>query len=372
MLGVTSDELIRGFVHASRFVSSTWIHPDIIDNPAGFNSAFLSFLDRNPQLKLIFPVGENSVRRIASIRADIPPSVLIAMPDNEVVETCLNKPHAYRIAEKCQIPAPVTRRVNSTQELSDAINELGFPSIVKACDSTSLLLGKKCVFVRTELDLEALVDEWPDGQDNFVVQNEIEGMRYNCDVVAENGQIQLYFESEILRTDQADYAGNSVFDRSIRPSTLHKNYCEQFVAELNYTGLVLIQFLRDARTGESYFLEANPRAGSTIGLAVHCGIDLPTAALMARVGNSSKSEKSYPINRTQNCFHNDLRGLRKARIDGEIGPRQSLMWLAKAVVDFLRADYHTTFVWRDPKPTIKLYWSLLARQHKEKGRDSIP
>jgi len=345
-LGVTADELNRGFVHVSQLISSTWLHPDIVDDPAGFDTALLVFLERNPQLKLIFPVGENSVREIASIRAAIPPGVLIAMPENEAVEICL-----------------------STQELCAAINELGFPSIVKASDSTSLLLGKKCVFVRTRSDLEALVDKWPDSQDDFVVQNEIKGLRYNCDVVAENGLIQLYFESEILRTDQADYAGNSVFDRSVRPSTLHKDYCERFVADLNYTGLALIQFLRDEHTGESNFLEANPRAGSTIALAVHCGIDLPAASLRAHIGNSSDSDKRYPINRAQNWLHGDLLGLRKARINREVGLRQSFVWLSKAVADFIRADCHASFVWRDPKPTMKLYWSLFARLFNEKRRD---
>ena len=108
-LGVTADEINRGFVHVSRHVSTTWLHPDIVDDPARFDAAFLDFLNRNPQLKLIFPVGEGSVRRLASIRADIPPGVLLAMPENGVVESCLSKPRAHQIAQKCQIPVPGIR-----------------------------------------------------------------------------------------------------------------------------------------------------------------------------------------------------------------------------------------------------------------------
>jgi len=370
-LGVTAEEMNRGYVHVSRFISSTWLHPDIVDEPAEFDAAIVDFLTGNPQLKLVFPVGENSVRALAGIRADIPPGVLIAMPENNIVETCFDKPSAYRIAEKCRIPVPATRTVNSSEELRDAVDELGFPAIVKASDSTSLLLGKKCVFVRTGLDLESLVDNWPESSSDFVVQNEITGQRHNCDIVAEKGQILLYFESKILRTDQPDYAGNSVFDRSIPPTPLHRECCERFVAELNYTGVALIQFLRDAHTGESCFLEANPRAGSTIGLAVHCGIDLPAASVRAHVGNSPDSDRDYPVNRSQNWLHGDLLGIRKARINGEIGLRKSLVWLARALVDFLRADSHTTFVWKDPKPTMKLYWNLLTRLFLKERRGSL-
>jgi predicted ATP-grasp superfamily ATP-dependent carboligase len=254
-----------------------------------------------------------------------------------------------------------TRTVKTAEELRDAVEALGLPSIAKASDSTSLLLGKKCVFIRTDLDLDSLVDNWPAGQADIIVQNEIRGRRHNCDIVAENGQIRLYFESEILRTDQADYAGNSVFDRSIPPTPVHREYCERLVAELNFTGLALIQFLRDEDAGKSYFLEANPRAGSTIGLAVNCGIDLPAASVRAHLGNLSDTDKSYPFNRSQNWLHGDLLGLRKARMNGEIDLGQSLGWLTRALADFLRSDYHTTFVWKDPLPTMTLYWNLLIR-----------
>lgn len=109
-LGVTADELDRGFVHVSRHVSSTWLHPDIIDDPAGFDAALLDFLGVNPRLKLIYPVGDNSVRKLASIRADISPGVLVTMPENDTVETCLDKPTAREVAKTCQIPVPGFRK----------------------------------------------------------------------------------------------------------------------------------------------------------------------------------------------------------------------------------------------------------------------
>ena len=360
-LGVTADELDRGFVHVSRHVSSTWLHPDIIDDPAGFDAALLDFLGVNPRLKLIYPVGDNSVRKLASIRADISPGVLVTMPENDTVETCLDKPTACEVAKKCQIPVPGFRTVNSAEELRDAVKELGFPSIVKATDSRALVLDRKCVFVRNEPDVDALVDSWPAGRADVMVQNEIKGRRHNCDFVAENGQIRLYCESEILRTDRPDYSGITVFDRSIPPDPIHRDYCQRFVAELSYTGLGLIQFLRDVRTGESFFLEANPRTAATSAIAVHCGVDLPAAAVAAHVGNFSESDTGYAINRLQHWFEGDLLGIRWARKNREIGLRESAVWLASAFVSLIRADCHRTFSWRDPKPAMKLYRNLLAK-----------
>lgn len=360
-LGVTEQEMDGGFVHVSRHVASTWMHPDIVDDPAGFDTALIDFLYRNPQIKLVYPVGENSVRKLTSIRDNLPSGVVVAMPDNAAVEDCLSKSRAGQIAERCHIPAPATRSVSSATELCDTVREFGFPSIAKPADSRLTLLNKKCVFIRSELDLESLVEDWPEQGQDCVVQNEIVGRRHNCELVARNGKIIQYFESEVLRTDELDYSGNSVFHRSIAPIPLHREYCERYAAELDYTGIGLFQFLRDAQSGQSYFLEANPRTGAGIAIAVYCGMDLPATAVKVHVGDPIDPATSYPLNRSVNWLNGDLLGLRRAILRREAGLRQSLAWLTRAITDFIRADCHTTFTWEDPKPTMYLYWGLFKR-----------
>jgi predicted ATP-grasp superfamily ATP-dependent carboligase len=369
-LGVTEQEISEGFVHVSRHVSSTWMHPDIIDDPTGFDSALIDFLEQNPQVKLIYPVGENSVRKLATIRAELPSGVAVTMPGNNVVESCLSKSTAGRIAERCHIPAPATRNVNSLRELRKTIRALGLPAIVKPADSRSTLLGKKCVFVRSESDLEALEKNWPEHGQNCVAQNEITGLRHNCEFVARNGHIVQYFESEVLRTDELDYSGNSVFHRSIAPNPLHREYCERYVAELSYTGIGLFQFFCDAQSGRSYFLEANPRTGAGITLAVHCGVDLPAAAVAVHLGDRIDPESSYPVNRSVSWLNGDLSGFRRAVLRKELRAGQSVRWLARMLYDFVRSDCHTTFTWEDPKPTLFLYRGLFRRSFFGSRRES--
>ena len=361
ILGVTADDLDRGYAHLSRSISSTWLHPDIVSDADGFDVVFLKFLNQHPDIKTVFPVGENSVRKLAAIRPSIPHETLIVMPSNDAIDACMNKSRAYQLADECGIPVPGTRTVRSAEKMLEAIDELGMPAIAKPLDSTNLLLNKKCVFVRTQSDLRALQENWPGNEHEYVVQNEIAGIRHNCDVVAENGEIKTYFEAEVLRTDQLDYAGNSVFDRSIPPISEHREYCERLISALNYTGLALIQFLRDPETGKTFFLEANPRAGAAIALAVSCGVDLPVGALRACAGNSPDVESKYLLYRARSSFHDDLLGIRKARVYRDIGNWKTLTWLCRAVVDATRANYYSTFVWSDPKPTVKIFWDLLVR-----------
>ena len=117
VLGVTEQDLAEGFVHVSRFVGSTWTHPDIVDEPGQFGHALLRLLEKKPELKLIFPVGENSVRRMSGLRAQLPDGVVVLMPDNDTIDLCMNKPACYRIAEQNGVPVPVTRVVDTPEAL---------------------------------------------------------------------------------------------------------------------------------------------------------------------------------------------------------------------------------------------------------------
>ena len=263
-LGVTPEQLEQGFVHHSRVIRDTWSHPDIVGQPAAFDSALLDYLKASSRFDAIFPVGEDDIRRVASVRHQLPGDLVVVMPSNSAVRRCLNKESSNALASECAVPTAGTRTVRSVHEMRQAIRELGLPAIAKPAESTSLLLKKKCVFIRTHAELDSLCQRWPETDHDIIVQNEIAGVRHNCDLVAENGRIKRYFEAEILRTDQLDNAGNSVLDRSIPPNSLHREYCERMVAALNYTGMALFQFLRDPQTGETCFLEVNPRSGACV------------------------------------------------------------------------------------------------------------
>jgi len=360
-LGVNPTHEDQRFVETSRYISSTWHHPDLLEQPAQFDGALVRYLHDHANIDTLFPVGEDEIRRVAQVRASLSQKLIIVMPSNDVVERCLNKESSNRIAKECGVPTAELRTVRTTRELLSAVDDLGLPVIAKPAESTDLLLNKKCVFIQNYHDLEAISQNWPSARFDIIVQKEIRGIRHNCDVVAKNGTIERYFESEILRTDQLDYAGNSVRDRSIPPNSYHRGYCERMVAHLNYTGLALFQFMRDPEAEVSSFLEINPRSGAAISLAVGCGMELPAAAVSVFSNASIVCSRDYPKYRTRFCLHDDLRGIRKARANGEIDNRQTIDWIATLCRNAYSADFFSTFIWQDIKPTVKIFWDMLGR-----------
>lgn len=377
ILGVTPEQAEQGFVHHSRFITDTWSHPDIVNQPAAFDSALLDYLNSAALVDAIFPVGEDDIRKVAAVRNRLPGDLVVVMPSNAAVHRCLNKESSNELASECAVPTAGTRTVRSVHELRQAIGELGLPAIAKPAESTSLLLKKKCLFIRTEAELDSLCRSWPAADNDIIVQNEIAGIRHNCDLVAENGRIKRYFEAQIMRTDQLDYAGNSVLDRSIPPNPLHREFCERMVAALNYTGMALFQFLRDPQTGETCFLEVNPRSGAAISLAVGCGMEMPAAAVRACSSESLELDEEYACYKVRHCLHDDLQGLRKARVYGEVNARQTLLWLCRIFRDAVGADFFSTLVSNDLRPTLNIYRNMLRRlvarpKRSSTGRATAP
>jgi len=98
ILGVTPEQHKQGFVHRSRSVASTWTHPDIVDQPAAFDSALLAYLAKNTHVDVLFPVGEDYIRRVACVRDRLPHGVNVVMPSSDAVYRCLNQQSSNRPA----------------------------------------------------------------------------------------------------------------------------------------------------------------------------------------------------------------------------------------------------------------------------------
>jgi len=121
VLGVTPEQLQEGYVHDSRSVCSTWLHPDIVKQPAAFDTAFMDYLDDHPPVDVVFPIGEDDIRRITCIRSSLPSHITVVMPSNDAVHRCLNKESANRLASECDIPTAGTRTVRTANEPRKAI-----------------------------------------------------------------------------------------------------------------------------------------------------------------------------------------------------------------------------------------------------------
>jgi hypothetical protein len=70
---------------------------------------------------------------------------------------------------------------------------------------------------------------------------------------------------------------------------------------------------------------------------------------------------NYPAGRRLAWSFGDLQGLVLAARQREVGAAQIGRWLYRVVRSAIRADIHTTWSWRDPRPTLAIATAALAK-----------
>ncbi|MCA1798169.1 MAG: ATP-grasp domain-containing protein [Xanthomonadaceae bacterium] len=333
----------RPFASLSRHACGTWSHPE--PDSAAFASALHAFLAEHPEVRCIFPVGEDEIQALVACEG-LPAYVQRAMPSADAVHACLDKPRSFRIAQELGIPQVSTVVVTTHRELLDAASQIGLPLAIKCPDSSRLINGRKAAACISDAQLSAFAGaRYP-----LIVQRWFCGTRHNCQFIARDGELVAYFQQAVVRTDEADGTGFGIEGVSVEPSAELAGYCRALCRRLNYHGAGCAQFLVDD-DGDCVFLELNPRLDATCELALRCGIDLPRLAVDPALATLS----AYPIGRRFHWLLGDLRSLGHRIKSADLGRHALSAYIRQLGAAHWRAHHRLTWHWLDPLPTLYLY-----------------
>lgn len=367
ILGVPSDiSADHSTISKSNSIDSVWEHPSITKNKEAFKSFLLQKLEANPDILAIYPCGENSLEALLSFSTNEvitsrSGKVKIISAQQEVIHSCLDKPTSIEIAKSCDIPTPTSLLVKSIDDINSFVAIHKLPIALKPADSEQLPDNKKCLFIDKQEQLDTFV--WPEGLSSLLIQKKITGARHNCMFVAEEGKIVRFFESEVLRTTEADNTGYSILGCSVPIVEQHFKWCEAFTKKTRYNGIGCMQFLYDKSKKDSTFLEINPRTDATIELAQYCGLSLIESAVKIAFKQTVEPLFEYSTNQNFHWFFGDLTSLTNGKKISSISSTQCLKRLISALYYLISADCHATWSIKDPKPTL----SLFSRRFLNKG-----
>jgi hypothetical protein len=215
---------------------------------------------------------------------------------------------------------------------------------------------------------------WPWGDRPLLVQRFITGYRINCDVVAVNGRIMSFFQSRVRRTHRHDNTGLTVDAISVPPDPVVRDRCERIVAAFAYTGVALIQFLRDGEDAEPVFLEINPRLGAYVTFPYHLGYDYPLLAmycadvLAGRQVAEPRWPQAYPGGRQLHWLMGDVNGLMEPEARVQLTFRDRCGWLWQIVRSACRRNVSMSWSLRDPLPTLWLGADFLLKPIRRRWR----
>lgn len=343
----------------SRSVTEMWPHPPVREADA-FLAALRGFLDARTDIELVLPLQERYVELLGRERTRLPGSVTLVSPPSDVVATCLDKERMYAIAATAGVPHPRVRRADDMNALADALDDIGFPCVVRAARGGPWPGIGKVRICRQASDLGPVEGGWPPGHGPLIVQRHVEAPRHNVYFAARDGELLAGVETMIIRTDEPDGTGLAVEGVTMPPDARVIGPTRSLLGHLRYTGIGTAQFLVPAR-GDALFLELNPRHGAASVIADRSGLPLTALAVDLALERSEvpiASDFRYRPGRRYVWTSRDAYGLGRAVAAGRVGRRAAFRWATDLSLGAIRADVHVSWSLRDPCPTLAVYADL--------------
>ena len=354
---------------SSRYCSEVVRSP----NPRYHQSLFREWLFDQAHrhiIDAILPITEASLVGVTAVRKELPSDVLPIIPSDGALEYALSKFHATRMALAVEVPCPTTVFHSSARPTSadrEELQRLRFPVIIKTDNyfTTKGGYGRgRCIIARNLHHAYKVLNRLAQLQTRMIVQEFIPGSGAGAFLLRFHGKTHLSFAHRRLH-EYPYTGGRSSFRESCRDEELVR-LGERLLEAIDYDGVAMVEFRRDARNERPYFIEINGRLWGSLALALHCGVDFPAALVRCHVlGCPPPHQGNYPVGvRCRNVFPGEVRHLRSILGAPKHSRGRPTPPRLRAVVRFfvlffdprIRHDY---FWWSDPLPGIRQAWGMV-------------
>ena len=218
------------------------------------------------------------------------------------LEIANNKSRLYQFLQWRGIAVPDFRVVETVDQFTAALQELGFPD-KPICFKPSVSNGSRGFRIVTNQvnELDLLLNYKPANTyisytdairilssgkfPELLVSEYLPGTEYSVDCLANNGEAMLI----VPRSRKKMINGISTEGEFINDENIIA-YCKQIVSELQLHGNIGIQ-VKQSATGQFLILEINPRVQGTISSALGAGVNLPALAIKQELGLPISSQE---------------------------------------------------------------------------------
>ncbi len=341
-------------------MNSRFLTPVICPNVSEQEEEFLDFLiclgNRLERKSVFFPTGDNTVLFLAKHAENLRDLYEFVVPDARLVRQVVGKESIFDLCIHHDIPTPRTEYPKSKEEMAEAMENIGFPCIIKPVlsplwwtDEISAIVnhGKVVRLESLEHGLK-VYDELAPLNSEFIVQEIIPGddrnLFYFVFYADRQGKALVRFAGQKHRVTPTHF-GSASYVKSIHDAQLEE-ISLKVVDAIGYIGLGGIEFKLDPRDNKFKLIEFNARFGLWDILATKCGIDLPWVAYLDALGLPVPELQDYEDGVIWISLARDLSALKEYRQEGILSIYQ---WL----ISLRGKRYGASFAWDDPLPGLR-------------------
>jgi predicted ATP-grasp superfamily ATP-dependent carboligase len=338
LVGADTDSSLAS---ASRYCAGHLTYPSPERQPLAFDR-FLLDLVRPGHVDVVVPVTDVAMRAIAANQRVLGQHCALACPPFEAYEAMTDKWSLVQRADACGIPAPRTRLVEGLAGLREIAPRIAYPVVVKATRSRILTSagwrGTTVHYARSRDELARIYGETEYlASHPSLIQERIAGPGLAIFGLFDRGRLLTAFAHRRLR-EKPPSGGVSVLSESVAVAPQLRAFAVRLLEPLGWTGVAMLEFKQDRRSGQVYLIEVNGRFWGSLQLAVDAGVDFPFLAVQLALGRSPAVPQTYRVGVRNRWLLGDLDHLllRLRRRERDALGTEPVPSRLRAVVDFLK------------------------------------
>lgn len=248
--------------------------PDYFPGEPAWLETMLSIV-RATRFDLVIPCTDPSLIPLQIHRAELAPYCRVYTLGLRAFRVAFDKIESCRLSAELGLCVPKQKECSVDEPPNAVLSGLALPVVLKPPSSFSadqLSSKRKVLRARTyEQFAEQLASahEWGRAlvQENFI------GTGCGVEVLARHGEVLVAFQH--VRIHEPLGGGGSSYRRSVSLHPELLSATKRLMAALDYTGVAMVEFKMNMRTGAWVFIEINGRFWGSLPLAIAAGADFP-------------------------------------------------------------------------------------------------
>jgi glycosyltransferase involved in cell wall biosynthesis/predicted ATP-grasp superfamily ATP-dependent carboligase len=287
----------RSLAGASRFAHRRLVLPDPMSDADGLADQLGALAAREPG-RVWFPMTDASLAVIDAIRSRLD-TIRLPIPAREALALAWDKARLIAAAADAGVAAPRTWLPATVAEVEALAAELPYPVVLKPRQSRWRDPGGSFVEGRVSYAHQAseLRARWQALDPRIpppLIQEWVPGHGMGIFVLADHGQVLARFAHRRLR-EKPPTGGVSVLSESIAVPVELGRAADRLLSRLAWHGVCMIEFKIDARDGQPYLMEINPRFWGSLALAIAAGVDFPWLLYQLAIGEKPPPTTTYRV-----------------------------------------------------------------------------
>lgn len=290
-------------------------------------AGLIAYAQRQAVKPVIFPTADPDLEFLSQYREQLAPYYHMFVSRAEIIENYTDKGKFSTYALSHGYPIPATSIPDNLDDVVAIADQVAYPVILKPVVPMSwgreeirrIVNSKKAIRAESKEELLRYYRDIAVYDREMVIQEYIPGRDdrlYSLHVyIDRRGEALGWFVGRKIRTFPA-YAGIGCYVISVHLPELVDIGIE-ILRKVDYTGLALLQFKQDPRTGDYKLLEINPRVSSWNQLATECGVNLPLIAWRDTAGLPVTPQRTQQDGVKYFFFEHDLHAFLEYRREGD-------------------------------------------------------